>query len=511
MPSRLTGPGSGEGPEPATPRRGRLTVCELAAAVGASIVTEAADTDAPLDHVVDAGTTAELQSGEMPLRAEETRAATGVVVLRWDSARPGGPLPDLAPILAGAFGGIRPAAVVVTPARTVNPPRAVIDQADRLDIALLWDRSGNWRMIEQVRRALEVESADVRESGSDEFSARLLAVADDLVAICNVLGEAIGARVELRLTGVRSRVGRAPRAISVEVSRRAELVIDPERELDEAGLQLVETARPLLAVHARVSDETDDERRLEASRTLRDILGDDLALREQAIRRSKRLNLFGDQYMLAMAIELFNVPVDLAGLRRLRSEIALVAARMDPNAATMVKDGLGVVLISGQVDLSVFLRDLCRTVKVPIAVGAGDPVPSPRGFPGSFRQARRAVAVGRRIGAINRLTRHSELGVLALLYQLPEHARREFVTTTLGSIADSTAGGQEQRRVLRVLQATDCNVSESARRLFVHPNTLRAKVSRIEDITGPFLADPKNRLTVFTALMMYALDSNSEE
>lgn len=491
-------------------RSGRLGADEVAAAIGARLINTT-DAGAVIDTVVDAGSTADLLPGELPQLTDDGYLASTAVVLRWDSTRPGGPLPDLLPVLEALFGGVRPAALIVAPARTVNPPAAVVGLVDRWGIVLLWDLAGDPQIAAKVRRALEVEATDTQMPSVDEFAAGLLAVADDLAAICDVLGGAIGARVNLRPTGVRGGTGSRTGLRTVRVSRRAELTIDADRDLDDARMRLIEAARPLLAIHARVSDETVDERRVEAALALRDILGDDLALREQAIRRSGRLGLFGDQPMLAMAVEPFNVSVNLDALRRLRAEIAPVAARFDPNAATVVKDGLGVVLISEAVDSSVFLRELCRTVKVPIAVGAGDPVSSPRGFPGSFRQARRAVAVGRRTGAINRLTRHGELGVLALLYQLPEHARREFVTTTLGPIADTSADGQEQRRVLRALRATDCNVSESARRLFVHPNTLRSKISRIEESTGPILSDPENRLTVFTALTMYALDSNSED
>ncbi|AFA75387.1 putative transcriptional regulator [Gordonia polyisoprenivorans VH2] len=504
-------PEPGIGCHHSRPRYTGLTVADLSARIGAPIVTPDSDATAPLEHVVDVGSTAKPRAEDAPVFVGEAHAATTVVLLRWASLRPDGPLPDLLPLFTSWFRSYRPAAIVVSPARPVNPPPLVIDHVRRLDSVLLWDRSGDPHLAQRLRDALRPSDADTTEPDPEGLSARLLSVADNLPAICDALGEAIGARVELRRKGFRSRRTTAGSPIVMPLGTHADLIVDSDHALGDAQRALVESARPLLTLHARISDATDDERGVESSRALRDILGDDLALREQSIRRSVRLNLFGNQAMVAIAVEPFNVSVDLPGLGRLRSEIAPVAARFDPSSSTAVKDGLAVVLISDRVDLSVFLRELCRTITVPIAVGVGDAVSSPRGIPGSFRQARRAVAVGRRTEAINRLTLHSELGVLALLYQLPEHARREFVATTLGPIADTSADAQEQRRVLRVLRATDCNVSESARRLYVHPNTLRARVSRIEEVVGPILTDPENRLTVFTALTMYSLDSNSDE
>lgn len=466
-----------------------VTVADVAAVLVLPVVTSQATTDAVVSGVADG--------------AAGPWTATELVHLRWESARAGGPFPDLTLLLTEVLAA-RPAAVVVSPSRPVNPPPAAIELAERANVAVLWDRDGSADVAAAVRSLCTPQQPDAALPDLGEFAARVLAVADDLAAILEMLGTALGARCCLRaLRGTAS-------DDVIRVGPRTALEVDRATPLGKQERRLIDAVRPVLSMHTRTAESDGDDRAVEATRSLKLILGDDLAEREQAVRRSRRLSLFSDKSVVFLAVEPFNVPIDMGGLARLRDDIAPVATRFDPTAITLVKSGLAVVLIGASVDLESFQRALSRAVKAPVAVGVGAEVDEPRGYPSSFRQAQRAVAVGRSIGAINRLTRYRDLGVLALLYQLPEHARRTFVAETLGSITGVGSESLEQRRVLRMLRATDCNVAESARRLFVHPNTLRSKISRIESVTGPILSDPERRLTVFVALAAFSLDSHTD-
>ncbi|MGV9799770.1 PucR family transcriptional regulator [Mycobacterium sp. NPDC003449] len=495
----------------ATARTRGVTVADVSALTHVPVVTTAADTSSVVAGVVDLGSTA--SEGDS---RRHTPVRTDLALLRWEPPRSGGPLPDLTAVLSVVL-QTRPAAVVVTPDRPVNPPRAAVELADRVEVPLLWDRDNVASMGVSVAELVD-EDLGVpgrQDSGRvaadrDGFAVRVLAAAGDGQAVSAVLGETLGARVEFRVDGIPSGPVADAGSTRIRVAQRATLQID-RAPLGDDEQHLVDLVIPLLAVHAGLPDPAADDRSVEAARALKLILGEDLAQREQAIRRSRRLSLFTQQEVTFLAVEPFNISVDVAGLQRLRTDLASVAVRFDPHAVTVLSEGAAVVLVAAPVDMKALVRALCRAAGVPIALGTGDPVSDHRGYPGAFRQARRAVAVGRRIGAINRLTRYRDLGVLALLYQLPEHARRSFVSDTLGPIADSTPESLEQRRLLRVLRATDCNITESARRLYVHPNTLRTKISRIESITGPLLNDPEQRWTVFTALSMFSLDSNPEE
>ncbi|MGB3482430.1 MAG: helix-turn-helix domain-containing protein [Mycobacterium sp.] len=472
-------------------RSDALTVADVAAALAVSVVTGSASTDVVVTGSTDA------DAGPW--------TATELVHLRWESVRADGPFPDLTLLLSDVL-QTRPAAVLITPSRPVNPPPAAIELAERANVAILWDRDAAADVTTGVPRLLAPQPSGGTELST--FPAQVLAVADDLRGVLDVLGTTLGARVTLRMG--QSAGSTAAPVHTVAVGVRAVLEVDRPTPLREQERRLVHSALPVLLMHTRMSEPDADDRAVEKARSLKLILGDDLAEREQAVRRSRRLSLFSDKPVVFLAVEPFNVPMDMGGLAQLRDDIAPVATRFDPHSVTLAKGGLAVILIDASVDQESFQRALSRAVKAPVAVGAGVEVNEARGYPGSFRQAARAVAVGRSIGAINRLTRYRDLGVLALLYQLPEHTRRSFVAETLGSIAGTGSESLEQRRVLRILRATDCNIAESARRLFVHPNTLRTKISRIEAVTGPLLSDPERRLTVFIALAVFSLDSQTD-
>ncbi|MGW0038489.1 PucR family transcriptional regulator [Gordonia sp. NPDC003376] len=488
-----------------------VTVATLAAQTETVIVTERADTGHIIRRVVDLDD----RDDEMPVPGEGD-----LVLMTWRPDRVDGPMPDLVALLGPVLHHHAPGAVMVCPARPLNPPAAFVSEAERCGIAVLWDRDSRPGLTERVRRL--VERPRDPEPGSEPAAAdipqRLLRAAASPAELVLVLSEMVKAPVDFIAddTGARTAgragtgVGSRGTDITVRLGPRSSLVIRRARPLGESEHEMIELARPLLALHTRLPT-MGDERAMEAARALKDILGDDLALREQAVRRSRRLTLFSGLPAVAIAVEVFSVSVNMAGLQRLRAQIHSVCLRFDGASVTIVKEGLCVVLLRADVDLTAVARDICRAVPVPIAIGSGDPASDVRGYTGSFRQARRAAAVGSRTGAINRLTRHADLGVLAILYQLPEHVRRVFVAETLGSIADNTDDALEQRRVLRLLLATDCNISESARRLYIHPNTLRGKITRIETIVGPIMSDPEHRLTVFTALRMFALDNKTDD
>ena len=88
--------------------------------------------------------------------------------------------------------------------------------------------------------------------------------------------------------------------------------------------------------------------------------------------------------------------------------------------------------------------------------------------------------------------------------------RRAFAHEVLGSLVadDGGADAAAMRSVLHALRSAHGNITEAARHLFIHPNTLRQRIARIESLIGPFLADADRRMTVFVALDLHLLDSD---
>jgi purine catabolism regulator len=84
------------------------------------------------------------------------------------------------------------------------------------------------------------------------------------------------------------------------------------------------------------------------------------------------------------------------------------------------------------------------------------------------------------------------------------------VQETLGTVAGTDQEAVESRRVLRSFRRTNGNVAESARQLFLHHNTFRQRLAKLQSVLGDFLGDADLRLAVFVALDLHRLDNDLE-
>jgi purine catabolism regulator len=136
------------------------------------------------------------------------------------------------------------------------------------------------------------------------------------------------------------------------------------------------------------------------------------------------------------------------------------------------------------------------------ATGVSRIVDDPERVSEAYVQARRAVHVGRQLHGTGAVAHFDSLGTFRLLSLVRDTAElRGFVAETLGPLAsEDDPDAADLRRTLQVLLDTNLNVAEAARRLFVHYNTLRYRIGKLERTLGPFPTDPDLRLDLALAL-----------
>ena len=122
-------------------------------------------------------------------------------------------------------------------------------------------------------------------------------------------------------------------------------------------------------------------------------------------------------------------------------------------------------------------------------------------LPEAFRQAQRAVEIGRRVHGAGSVTRFDQLGLHRLLALVPDPAElATYASDVLGPLAERTPEAADLRETLQVLLDTNFNVAEAARAQFFHYNTMRYRVGKLQRLLGPVASDPHLRLDVAVAL-----------
>ncbi len=142
-------------------------------------------------------------------------------------------------------------------------------------------------------------------------------------------------------------------------------------------------------------------------------------------------------------------------------------------------------------------------------VGVGRPYADLRELSRSYREARRALGLARKLGLADRPVLFERLGLFRLLTILADEfpaEARTFVDETLGKLVEYDRENRSDLvETLRVALESNLNVSEAAERLHVHRNTLLYRLRRVEEISGWNLENPDSRLALHLAVKLYGL------
>lgn len=132
---------------------------------------------------------------------------------------------------------------------------------------------------------------------------------------------------------------------------------------------------------------------------------------------------------------------------------------------------------------------------VPAGVGPAGPLTA---LPRSHRDASRARATAEALG-LRGAHRLSDLALPAAVVAEPELGRL-LVARHLGPLRALGPFGEELLLSLRAYLACDQHVDAAARDLDVHPNTLRHRLTRVEETTGARLRRPRDLAEIWWAL-----------
>jgi sugar diacid utilization regulator len=160
------------------------------------------------------------------------------------------------------------------------------------------------------------------------------------------------------------------------------------------------------------------------------------------------------------------------------------------------------VLVDGR-DAAARITDLVRRrfPAVGFAFGASTAVAGPMEFRRAEVQARRALSVAQRLGAVGEVTTHESLGVHRMLLHVPDEELRAFADDVLGELAaHDVAQRSALLETLAAFLGANGNFRRAGDELFVHVNTVSYRIKRIEEITALDLDSSADRLLAAMAI-----------
>jgi purine catabolism regulator len=428
------------------------------------------------------------------------------------------------------------AGIAVKPARYIDRiPASMIEAADRFSFPLIELPSAasfNEIINGVLTVILNAQAARLQRSAAihDRFTAIVLS-GGGVREIAEALGELVGRPVAIldaqgallwatdeTIDPERTAL-RQP--IQVGPDRHGEIVVEDGPSLGPDQLEALEYAATVAAlrqVQARAVAEAD--RRFQAVCLEELVTGhvtDRVVLLERAVAFD--WDLTPPRAVLLAEVEAFAGrpfgslagTAEEASLRRQLGEAA--SSSLGPRAITWERSReIAALLVAGSDEPP--LRDAAAALQAEAArllpgavvgVGIGQPVADPLELRHSFDEARRALAIGRWRGGPGQLTTFDDLGIDRLIAAVPPAELDSFCDTMLGRLEayDALHGGG-LLRTLDVYLATR-NAASAARQLYVHYNTLKHRLARIEEIAGPFLDDPERCLALSLALHLRRL------
>lgn len=138
---------------------------------------------------------------------------------------------------------------------------------------------------------------------------------------------------------------------------------------------------------------------------------------------------------------------------------------------------------------------------VKVVIGIGTVVNHIRDLARAYKEAGVAIDVGKVFDTEKTVINYENLGIGRLIYQLPTHLCQMFLQEVFKK-NPIDALDQETLLTINKFFENNLNVSETARKLFVHRNTLVYRLEKIKKLTGLDLREFDDAITFKVALMV---------
>jgi purine catabolism regulator len=298
-----------------------------------------------------------------------------------------------------------------------------------------------------------------------------------------------------------------------------------EGDFDYLERMILGQAAPIVALEfARERERSEVEGRY-AAEALMDVLQGNYSLAEEMIARARLLGFDLSMPQMVVVFELAarepNYPADHAHPQwqgRLRNELlrswpncwVLSEARRIIALLPVVEHDIDGEREQEQITLARLEHAMSRYLSgseqngnhPQFSSGIGRVARDISAIPQSYQQAQQALEIGSRLFGDGKLHSFAQLGIYRLLFHLYEHRELvQFYEETLGPLVDAdTRNNTALIETLENFFRYNGNLSETARAMHFHRNSLLYRLGRIEELLSRSLEDPELRLSLQVAL-----------
>ena len=181
---------------------------------------------------------------------------------------------------------------------------------------------------------------------------------------------------------------------------------------------------------------------------------------------------------------------------------------VDEHSVVLVKDVSHVeeeALEDTLEEIAVSLVDsLHMEAMVKVRVGYGNVITQIPDIAESYQEAKMALQVGRVFYAEKDTISYGKLGIGRLIYQLPMSLCDMFIKEVFGDTIPEILDDEEAMSTIGKFFENNLNISETARQLYVHRNTLVYRLERIEKAIGLDIRKFDDAMTFRIAVMVLA-------
>lgn len=146
-------------------------------------------------------------------------------------------------------------------------------------------------------------------------------------------------------------------------------------------------------------------------------------------------------------------------------------------------------------------------------IGIGRYYSNPLNLPKSYKQAVQAVRLGRKIWGKNNVIHYNDLGIYRFISLCSEQEELIiFYEETIGKLCEyDTKLNAELLQTLEAYYQSNEKVKEVAAKLFIHSNTVKYRLQRIQDITGCDLGNSEQKFNLLVGLRIMQYLENQKK